>query len=61
MAKPLTRDELTMIRQLGEKGASDKVIADQVCMRFERETLDRSTIHRHRQRFPSLRKKLLVK
>ena len=61
MAKPLTRDEITMIRQLGEKGASDKVIADQVCMRFERETLDRSTIHRHRQRFPSLRKKLLVK
>ena len=58
MARPLTNDEITMIRQLGEKGASDKVIADRVCMTFNRETLDRSTIHRHRQRFPSLRKKL---
>ena len=49
MARPLSNDEITMIRQLGEKGASDKVIADQVCMTFNRETLDRSTIHRHRQ------------
>ena len=46
------------MHHLDEEGASDKVIADQICREFNRETLDRSTIHRHRQRFPSLRKKL---
>ena len=61
MARPVSNEEKVLIRQLVEKGASDKVIADQVCMRFGRETLDRSTIHRYRQQFPSLRKKLLLK
>ena len=58
MARPLTNDEITRMHHLDEEGASDKVIADQICREFNRETLDRSTIHRHRQRFPSLRKKL---
>ena len=61
MARPVTNDEITWMHHLDEEGASDKVIADQICREFNRETLDRSTIHRHRQQFPSLRKKLLLK
>ena len=61
MGKRLSNEEIILIYELHKKGVSDMGIADQVCMRFERETLDRSTVHRCRQRFPSLRKKLLVK
>ena len=61
MGKRLSNEEKVLIYELHKKGVSDMGIADQVCMRFETETLDRSTIHRCRQRFPSLRKKLLVK
>ena len=61
MAKPLSNREKTLIYKLSKNGVSDMEIADQVCMQFERETLDRSTIHRYRQQSPSLRKKLLLK
>ena len=61
MGKRLSNEEKVLIYELHKKGVSDMRIANQVCMRFETETLDRSTIHRCRQRFPSLRKKLLVK
>ena len=49
MARPLTNDEITQMHHLDKEGASDKAIADQICREFNRETLDRSTIHRHRQ------------
>ena len=55
MARPLTNDEITRMHHLDGEGASDKVIADQICREFNRETLDRTTLYqmRRRQRSPS--------
>ena len=38
MASPLTNDEITRMHHLDEEGASDKVIAVQICREFNRET-----------------------
>ena len=50
MARRLSEEEEDRIRELDQNRASDKEIADIVCREFNRETRDRSTIHRVPQR-----------
>jgi len=51
LTKPLSNEEKGLIYELHNNGISDKEIADQVCKKFNRETLDRTTIYRLRQVF----------